>query len=205
MCTGHSMSARRVAVSGVAAGDVLNLRELPDPGAPIVATAVNGVEVLALGEVRVASDGARWELVEIPLLPGQVEEEEAMNGCGWVNTRFISDSSPDAPTVSTPSDPRAFLDAFLAAWESGDRGQMSRFASSSVFESFEGGDGRGLDADLAWDDTCLMGTSATGGCEVLVSGGPGSGPALIYWFEYGETNSDGDLTIWRIDFVGDAG
>lgn len=136
-CTGHSLVARRVAVSGVPEGDVLNFRELPDPSAPIIATAVNGVEFAALGETHLASDGARWELVEIPLLPGQVVEEEAMNGCGWVNTRFVSGDPPattwTADGTMVPSPVALTANMIIEAARAGDYERLDSLASAPGF------------------------------------------------------------------------
>lgn len=77
----------RHAVEGVAANDVLNVRERPDAGAPVVWTLApdaTGVEVL-----EVSPDG-RWALVSRP------------EGSGWAALRFLEREAEAAGPLPRP-------------------------------------------------------------------------------------------------------
>jgi uncharacterized membrane protein len=104
----------RFTVTGVAAGDVLNVRAAPGASAPVLATlppGSTGVEVLSL------SPDGRWGLVPF------------REGSGWASMRYLS---PEAPSP-TPL-PRPLLcrgtEPFWA---------LSVTAEGAVFETPEGG------------------------------------------------------------------
>ncbi len=77
----------RFSVKGVAASDVLNLRERPDPSAPVLGTLppdAQGIEVLSL------SPDGRWGLVPRP-------EDQA-----WAAMRFLAPEPSDPRPVPRP-------------------------------------------------------------------------------------------------------
>jgi hypothetical protein len=95
-------------VSGLAAGDSLNVRTGPGVGNQVIATlAGNTAELESTGRIA-RVDGALWREI---IVPG--------DGAGWVSARFLTETAPPAPVISYGTEPRANWDVTgLAAGDS---------------------------------------------------------------------------------------
>lgn len=76
-------------VTGVAGGDVLNIRSGPGAENTIVGMLPpNAIGITLTGESAQAADGGTWWRITDPTLPG---------GTGWVNARFLAAEAAPAP------------------------------------------------------------------------------------------------------------
>lgn len=83
--------ARLYRVTGVATGDVLNLRAQPDPSAEIVGTLEPGAGGVAVAGTRLEVNGSVWwQVVRTGDEPG------------WVNARYLTPADDAPPTGDEP-------------------------------------------------------------------------------------------------------
>lgn len=114
--------------------------------------------------------------------------------------------APPPPAPPGITDPRALLAAFFDAWRRGDAATMASLGEPSVVEGFRSEfDPSGFSGySIVWDDAyCAVGSSGSGGCEVLLE--PDDGYALIVQTGYHEVDASGRLQLDRLEFGGDAG
>jgi len=104
--------------------------------------------------------------------------------------------------LTTPTNPRQFLDQFLATWWSGDRDGLSAYATSQALSNFTTDPRNWEDYHLVWTNYCLLGSSGSGGCTFLLTGG---GIGVEFLALYRETDASGHLVIYDIVFQGDTG
>lgn len=78
--------ARLYRVTGVAAGDVLNIRAQPDPAAQIAGTLAPDASGVAVAGTRMETNGAVWWQVV------------GGDGLGWVNARYLTPADDAPPT-----------------------------------------------------------------------------------------------------------
>lgn len=104
--------------------------------------------------------------------------------------------------LTAPTNPRQFLDQFLATWWSGDRDSLSAYATSQALSNFTTDPRDWEDYHLVWTNNCLLGSSGAGGCTFLLTG---EGIGVEFLALYRETDASGHLVIYDIVFQGDTG
>ena len=109
-------------------------------------------------------------------------------------------TAPPATTTPDYVDPEEFLEAFLAAWWSGDAPAMDRYATPEVIANFTPERSWASHYRLDWQDSeCYGGSSGTGSCSVTVFAPNGSGVSFDLIYEEGGPEG---LLIYEITNLG---
>jgi len=129
-----------------------------------------------------------------------VEENSCKPDCagGQKSTTTFAWKTGDYRAVSRTSALRE-LKVFLEAWRRADRPTMRKFASDTVINSFEGGDGR--DSTYQPPPADCNYEVSWGQCEIVIDPHGQGGYGLIYGFVFDMPN--GHLQVSEIKFEGD--